>query len=226
MSRMSRFFVGLFFFTQAVAIHAAVINRTVYFDLSKLDSPSSDDSYKLVSESIDPFKIYNGDQLIITALFLRGERLKLTYDANSGIGSQQVLTVFGIFASPPTIYPGYGADGVFKLTGSEGTIADEGVFPGYSNSSGFAFGIATSETAWITLDSFTFSGFEVDTGAIRVNGGPAPVYSGFQLSLRPFIGEVIASVPNPATFTLLGIGLAGLGVARLRRTRQHCRSQA
>jgi len=99
----------------------------------------------------------------------------------------------------------------------QGTILDSGfnfvttITPGYLRSSAaLSVDLATGFATYTNLQTGGPAVVEVDFAGLGTSNALAPVRASY----------FISAVPEPATLVLIGSGLAGVGLARLRRPRQ------
>ena len=154
----------------------------------------------------EPIAVYQDDILNVGFEFLAGQSLELI----SGVyNSGREITQFRQTTSP--FYSNWNSTTV-SFTGVGGDLNSPGVFTSTS-SGGFLNGTVA---AHMTETSFSFHDIHFETEYFNLPDGPAVISA---LQLRITADDIVAysGVPEPASFVLMIIGLAGLGLTCKRK---------
>ena len=192
---------------------AAVVERTVQFDLSLLALPSYDVTYHM---PVDMFSVDRGDTFIFHLGFSGG---RLRFEDTTGSSLEYIRFTF---PSNPVAQTGFAYNGTFVFEGVEGDLLMNNMTYGFGGPIG-----GFIPNANLTDTYFSFSGITYTVNIwYKQVGRPAFTseevdFHGVIAGQQPGVVGAIFAVPEPGTYALMLAGLAAMfGIASHRKAKQ------
>ena len=198
-------------------VKASLIERSVIIDLEtdgRIIPFSPHPAWEGVVD-VEKFALQTGDQLMLRIQFANHQHLQLGDDGNNTELTKLTL----LFEEPSGV--SWRTSGTYTYTGVMGELLTNPTFFDRNGGGGAYQGPFNHEN--LTNSSFVYHGidFMIDIESWGLREGPG-IFDHLEWSSsaqQVSIGEWEA-IPEPATVFLMGIGLAGLGFARRRKTKQ------